>query len=177
MPANTHIVVYSCLWIFPGWLGSDKSSTSAPRCRKCEPGAGEGELSEHAAYTACPKPVDYAHQTTHYFEHHVFYPPSGEWVGRSKAPLPIDISGFSKNQIESGAFRLCARTPYTSVPILQHHIIMMHVTSRMLIQLPGTGIFLPDAIMSRWRRPKHWHRQGRRHVCSSSQATGVVIAH
>ena len=126
-----------------------KSSTSAPRCRKCEPGAGEGELSEHAAYTACPEPVDYAHQTTHYFEHHVFYPPSGEWVGRSKAPLPIDISGFSKNQIESGAFRLCARTPYTSVPILQHHIIMMHVTSRMLIQLPGTGIFLPNAIMSR----------------------------
>ena len=54
MPANAHIAVYSCLWMFPGWLGSDKSSTSAPRCRKCEPGAGEVELSEHAAYTPAP---------------------------------------------------------------------------------------------------------------------------
>lgn len=28
MPANAHTAVYSCLWMFPGWLGSDKSSTS-----------------------------------------------------------------------------------------------------------------------------------------------------
>ena len=143
MLANAHTAVYSCLWMFPGWLGSDKSSTSAPRCRKCEPGTGERELSEHATYTACPKPVDYAHQTTHYFEHHVFYPTSGGWVGRSKAPLLIDISGFGKNQIRSGAFRLCVRTPYTSIPILQHHIIMMHGTSKTLIQLPETEFIFP----------------------------------
>ena len=50
MPANAHTAVYSCLWMFPGGLGSDKSSTSAPRCRKCKPGAGEGELSDHVTH-------------------------------------------------------------------------------------------------------------------------------
>ena len=54
MLVNTHTAVYSCLWMFPGWLGSDKSSTSAPRCRKYALGEGERELSEHAAYTTCP---------------------------------------------------------------------------------------------------------------------------
>ena len=54
MLVNTHTAVYSCLWMFPGWLGSDKSSTSAPRCHKCALGEGERELSEHVAHTTCP---------------------------------------------------------------------------------------------------------------------------
>lgn len=86
-----------------------------------------------------PKPVDYAHQTTCSSQHHIFYPTIGGWARQSKAPLPIEMASFSKVQIERGAFSLpvlsaCA-VRRCHVPLhssLQHHIIMMHVTSRVI---------------------------------------------
>ena len=136
MLVNTHTAVYSCLWMFPGWLGSDKSSTSAPRCRKYA--LGKGAFRARSPHHL-PKPVDYAHQTTCSSQHHTFYPTIGGWARQSKAPLPIEMASFSKVQIERGAFNLhvlsaCA-VRRCHVPLhssLQHHIIMMHVTSRVI---------------------------------------------
>lgn len=147
MPTQLFMHVCGC-W---AGLAPSKSSTSAPKYRKCALEEGERELSEHAAHTTCPKPVGYAHQTTCSSQNHIFYPTIGEWAGRPKAPLPIEIASFGKIQIERGAFSLrtpprpcCARALCAPQYIPQHRIIMMHITSRMIIQLSGTEIYLPD---------------------------------
>ena len=138
MLVNTHTAVYSCLWMFPGWLGSDKSSTSAPRCRKCEPGAGEGELSEHAAYTTCPNQSTTRTKPPALPSIISSIPPLADELDDQKlhfrSKWPVLARFKSKGELSvSMSYPLVlyagATYPHSS---LQHHIIMMHVTSRVI---------------------------------------------
>ena len=139
MLVNTHTVVYSCLWMFPGWLGSDKSSTSAPRCHKCALEEGERELSEHAAYTACPNQSTTRTKPPALPSIISSIPPLADELDDQKlhfrSKWPVLARFKSKGELSvslSYPLVLCAGATYPSTQHCNNHIIMMHVTSRVI---------------------------------------------